>query len=78
MSIKEIKETYKIPEKVHLKEVSSEEVKKIIKSLNKKKSAISSRIPVNILIDSVDTYLAIFTDIINSSRKMAHFLKSIS
>ena len=55
MSIKVIKETFKIPEKFHLKEVSSEEVKKIIKSLNKKKSAISSCIPVNILIDSVES-----------------------
>ena len=56
MSIKKIKETYKIAEKFHLKEVSSEEVKNIIQSLNKKKSAISSCIPVKILIDSVDTY----------------------
>ena len=37
MSIKKIKETYKIPEKFHLKEVLPEEVKKVIKSLNKKK-----------------------------------------
>ena len=47
--------------------MSSEEVKKVIKSLNKKKSAISSCIPVKVLLDSVDTYLPIFTDIINSS-----------
>ena len=67
MSIKKIKKTYKIAEKFHLKEVSSEEVKKVIKYLNKKKSAISSCIPVKVLIDSVDTYLPIFTDIINSS-----------
>ena len=67
MSIKKIKETYKITDKFHLKEVSSEEVKKVIKSLNKKKSAISSCIPVKVLLDSVDTYLPIFTDIINSS-----------
>ena len=33
--------------------------------MNKKKSAISSCIPV--LIDSVDTYLPIVTDIVNSS-----------
>ena len=59
-------ETDKIAEKFHLKKVSSEEVKKVIKSLNKKKSAISSCIPVIILINSVDTYLPIFTDIINS------------
>ena len=68
MSIKKKKkETYKIAEKFHLKEVSSEEVKKVIKSLSKKKSAISSCIAVNVLIDSVDAHLPIFTDIINSS-----------
>ena len=73
MSIKKIKETYKIAEKFHLKEVSSEEVKNIIQSLNKKKSAISSCIPVKVLIDSVDTYLPIFTDIINSSIRNGTF-----
>ena len=67
MRIKKIKETYEIAEKFHLKEVSSEEEKKFIKALSKKKSAISSCIPVKVLIDSVDTYLPIFTDIINSS-----------
>ena len=66
MSIKKIKETYKIAKKFHLKKVSAEEVKKVIKSLNKKKSVISSCIPAKVLIDSVDTYLQIFTDIINS------------
>ena len=67
MSITKIKETYKIAEKFHLKEVSSKEVKKVIKSFNRKKPAISSYIPVKVLIDSVDTYLPIFTDIINNS-----------
>ena len=66
MSINKIKETDKIADKSHLKEVSSEEVKKVIKSLNKKKSAIIS---VKVLIDSVDTYLPILTDIINSYYK---------
>ena len=47
--------------------MSCEKVKKVIKSLNRKKSAISSYIPVKVLIDSVDTYLPIITDIINSS-----------
>ena len=56
MSIKKIKETYKIAENSHLKEMSSEKVKKVIKSLNRKKSAISSYIPVKVLIDSVDIY----------------------
>ena len=59
--------THTIAEKFHLKEVSPKKVKKVMKSLNKKKSAISSCIPVKVLIDSVDTYLPIFTDIINSS-----------
>ena len=67
MNLEKIKETYKITDKFHLKEVSSVEVKKVIKSLNKKKSAISSCIPVKVLLDSEDTYLPIFTDIINSS-----------
>ena len=72
MSITNIKETYKIAEKFHIKEVSSDEVKKVIKSLNKKKSAIGSCIPMKVLIDSFDTYLPIFTDIINSSIKKWH------
>ena len=59
--------THTIAEKFHLKEVSPKKVKKVMKSLNKKKSAISSCIPVKVLIDSVDTYLPIFTDIINNS-----------
>ena len=73
MSIKKIKETNKTTEKVHSKEVPSEEVKKVIKSLNKKKSAISSCIPVEVLINSVDTYLPIFADIINSSMRNGTF-----
>ena len=77
MSIKNIKGTYKIGEKFHLKEVSSEEVKKVIKSLNKKKSAISSCIPVKVLIDSVDTYLPIFTDIISSFIRNGTFPKEL-
>ena len=68
-----MKETYKIADKFLLKVVSPEEVKKVIKSLNKKKSAISSCIPVKVLIDSVDTYLPIFTDIINSSIRNGAF-----
>ena len=67
MSTKKIKPIYKTAEKFHLKEVSSGEVKKVIKSLNKKKSTIISCIPVKALIDSVDIDLPIFTDIINSS-----------
>ena len=78
MSIKKNKKTYKIAEKFHLKEVLSEEVKKVIKSLNKKKSAISSCIPVEVLIDSVDTYLPIFTNIINSSIRNGTFPEELN
>ena len=41
--------------------------------MNKKKSAISSCIPAKVLIDSVDTYLPIFTDIINNSKRSDTF-----
>ena len=57
MSIKKMKKSYKIAEKFQSKcEVSSDEVKKVMKPLNKKKSAMSSGIPVKVLIGSVDTY----------------------
>ena len=48
-------------------------MKKLIKSLNTKKSALSSRIPVSILINSIDTYLSILTDIIKDSIKNGVF-----
>ena len=73
MIIKKKKETYKIAKNFYFKEVSSEEVKKVTKSLNKKKSVINSCIPVKVLIDSVDTYLPIFTDVINSSIRNGTF-----
>ena len=73
LSIQKIKETFKIKEKFEFNEVSSEEVKKVIKSLNKKKAAISTYIPVKILIDSSDTYLPILTDIINNSIRNGTF-----
>ena len=72
-SISEIKENNIIPKEFCFKEVSSNEVKKIIKSLNRKKSVISSCIPVSILIDSMDIYLPLFTDIINDSLKNGIF-----
>ena len=53
--------------------MSSEEVKKVIKYLHKNKSAISSCISVKVLIDSVDTYLPIFTDIITNSIRNGTF-----
>ena len=60
-----IKEKYNILSKFQFKEVSPEEVGTIIHSLNKKKSAISSCIPVNHLTESVDIYLPLLTDVIN-------------
>ena len=53
--------------------MTSEEVKKVIKSFNKKKSTISSHILVKVLIDCGDTYLPIFTDIINGSIRNSTF-----
>ena len=67
-----MKETYKISKTFHLKEVSSKVVNKTIKSSNKE-TAISSCIPSKVLIDSIDTYLPIFTDIINSSVRNGTF-----
>ena len=57
--------------------MSPEEGKKVIKSLNKNKSAISSFIPVKVLINSVDMYLPIFTDVINSSIRNGTFSEEL-
>ena len=73
MSIQKIKETFNIKEKFEFNEVSSKEVKKVIKSLNKKKAGISTCIPVKILIDSIDTYLPVLTYIINNSIRNGTF-----
>ena len=73
MSIQKIKETFKIKEKFEFNEVSSKEDKKVIKSLNKKKVTISTCIPVKILIDSIDRYLPVLTDIINNSIRNGTF-----
>ena len=62
-----------IPKEFCFKEVSSNEVQKMIKSLNRKKSAISFCIPVSILIHSMDIYLPLLTDIINDSVKRGIF-----
>ena len=55
------------------REVSPDEIRKTIQSLNKKNSAISSCIPVNHLTESVDIYLPLLTDIINQSLKNGKF-----
>ena len=77
MSMKKIKGAYKIAEKFRLKELSLEEVKKVIKSLNKKKSPINSCNPVKVRIDSVDTYVPLFTGITNSSIRNDTFLEEL-
>ena len=58
-----------------LKRLSANKVKKIIKSLSKKKerSAISSSIPVSNLIDTMDIYLPLSTYIIKDSLKRGIF-----
>ena len=41
--------------------------------MNKKKAAISACIPVKLLVDSIDTYLPVLTDIINNSIRNGTF-----
>ena len=77
-SVLKIKEKYKIQNKFQFKEVSPDEVRKIIQSLNMKKSAISSCIPVKHLTESVDVYLPFLTILSTSLSKMAYFLMSLS
>ena len=72
-SIFKSKENNIILKEFCLKEVSSNEIKKVVKSLNRKKLAISSCIPVSILIDSMNIYLSLVTDIINDSLKRGIF-----
>ena len=64
-----IKEKYKIQNKFQFRDVSPNEVRKIIQSLNK----ISSCISVKHLTESVDIYLPFVTDIINQSLKICIF-----
>ena len=71
--ISKIKENNIIPRESCFKELSSNEVKNI-KSLNRKKSAVSSCIPVSILIDN--GYL-LLTDIINDFLKTGIFLAEL-
>ena len=72
-SLLKIKEKYKIQNKFQFRDVSPNEVRKIIQSLNKTKSAISSCISVKHLTESVDIYLPFVTDIINQSLKICIF-----
>ena len=68
-----VKEKYKIQNKFQFREGSPDEVRKIIQSVNKKKSAMSSCTPVKHLSESVDIYLPFLTDIINQSLKNGIF-----
>ena len=47
--------------------VSSDEIKREIIILNKKKTSREEDIPVNVLKDVIDTYLPILSKVINSS-----------
>lgn len=67
-----------MPKKNYLKEASFEEVKKVMKSLNTKKSVISSCTPVKVLIRSVDTYLPIPSDIINDTLRNSTFCSELN
>ena len=72
-----IQEINIIPKEFSFKEVSSNKVKKIKKKpKQKKKSASSSCIPVSILIDSMDIYLPLFTDMIPLFKRTNPFLKT--
>ena len=73
-SVLKIKGKYKIQNNLQFREVSPDEVRKNIQSLNKKKSAIRSSIPVKYLTESVDIYLPFLTDIINQYLKNDIFL----
>ena len=72
-SVLKIKEKYKIQNKFQFREISPDEVRKIIQSLNMKNSAISSCIPVDHLTESVNIYLPFLTDIINQFLKSGIF-----
>ena len=67
-SVLEIKEKYKIQNNFQFREVSPDEVRKIIQSLNKKKSAISSTSLKNgIFLDELK-----LTEVISLFRKLIH------
>ena len=71
-SISKIKEN-NIQNEYGFKGISSNEVKKNYKNPKQKKSGITSCIPVIFLIDSIDIYLPLPTDVINDSLKRGIF-----
>ena len=60
-------------EPFHFQRISSNELKKEILNLNNKKATREGDIPVNLLEESVDTYLPVLTEIINSSFEQNEF-----
>ena len=68
-----LKKIYKTQNKFQFIEVSTDGVRNIIQSLNKKKSAISSCIPVKYLTELADIYLSFLTNIITLSQKNGIF-----
>ena len=60
-NVLKMKEKYRIHNKLEFREVSLDEVRKMIQSLNKKKSEISSCILVKHLTESVDIYIQFLT-----------------
>ena len=60
-------------DKFQFREVCPYEVRKVMQFSNKKKSAISSCIPVEHLTETVDIYVPFLADIINQSHKNGMF-----
>ena len=60
-------------EPFHFQRISSNELKNEILNLNNKKATREGDIPVNLLKESIDTYLPVLTEIINSSFEQNEF-----
>ena len=60
-------------EPFHFQRISSNELKKEILNLNNKKATREGDIPVNLLKESIETYLPVLTEIINSSFEQNKF-----
>ena len=60
-------------EPFHFQRISSNELKKEILNLNNKKATREGDIPVNLLKESIETYLPVLTEIINSSFEQNEF-----
>ena len=60
-------------EPFHFQRVSLNELKKEILNLSNKKATRKGDIPVNLLKGSIDTYLPVLTEIINSSFEQNEF-----